>query len=136
MRGINHVAVVVAVVLHQVVGFLWYAVAFAKQGLAGWKPEGVNEAAPSLIVLDVLGWLLAAYVVAWLVRETRRHSAAGGALLGALLWLGVAAPTLVPHYAFGGVPAAIIMVDAANALVGYVLTGAVIGGWPTKRQAA
>ena len=52
---------------------------------------------------------------------------AAGALLGALLWLGVAMPTLAPHYAFMSVDNLVLLVDSANVLVASLITGAILG---------
>jgi hypothetical protein len=135
MQRTNHVAVIVSLILHQVLGFLWYGLLFFDPWLSGLgkRPEDINQADPIPFAYDIVGWLIAGYVVAWLVRATGSDTAGKGARLGALLWLGVAVPTLVPHYAFAGIRPIVTIIDALNALAGFVITGAVIGGWPRRR---
>src|SRR5438046_1925949 len=91
MKGINHLAVVVAVILHQVLGFLWYGVLLFDPWLAGLSKSRseINQSDPVPYVLDILGWFLAAYTMAWLIRKTNADSPGKGALLGAVLWLGL-----------------------------------------------
>ena len=134
MKGINRAAVFLAVVLHQVLGYLWYGVFFAKPWLAGLdkRPSDIDTAAPLPYILDVVGWLIASLVMAWLVVRLDIKSARGGAMLGFLVWLGLAVPALVPHYAFIGVKPVVMAIDAADLLIACVMTGAILGAWRTK----
>lgn len=56
-----------------------------------------------------------------------RSGPLGGALFGVLLWLGVALPTLAPHYAFMSIDTLVLVVDSANVLVASIITGAILG---------
>jgi hypothetical protein len=132
VKGINHLAIVVAVIAHQLLGFLWYSVApFATTRLEalGKPPTDVNVVDSFALALDVIGWILASYVIAWLIVRLQARSAAQGAGLGFLLWLGLAVPTLVPHYAFAGLTPVVTVIDVLNVLVAAVLTGAILGAW-------
>ena len=73
MDRINHVAVIVAVIVHQVLGFLWYSVApFAATRLEalGKSPEKRNAVDPAALAMDIAGWFLASYLIAWLIQKT------------------------------------------------------------------
>ena len=131
MKPVNHLAIVAAVVLHQALGFLWYGVLFFNPWLEGLgkTPTGINQSDPIPFILDIAGWFVASYVIAWLIRKTNTASALQGALLGAVLWLGLALPTLVPHYAFAGLQATVTVIDALNVLIALVVTGAVLAAW-------
>ena len=87
---------------------------------------------PVALALDIVGWFLASYVIAWLVQKTGSDTAAKGALLGLVLWLGLAVPTLMPHYAFAGIKPVVTVIDLANVLVACVMTGAILAAWPKK----
>lgn len=131
MKGINRAAVFVAVVLHQVLGFLWYGVFFAKPWLDGLGKtlSDLNPNDPLPYILDVVGWIAASLVMAWLVVRLDIRSAGCGALLGFLLWLGLAVPALVPHYAFIGLKPVVMAIDASDLLVACLITGAILGVW-------
>ena len=134
MKGINHAAVVVTVILHQALGFLWYGALFFNPWLGGLgkKPPDINQSDPLPFVLDIVGWFLASYVMAWLIRRTNTDSPGWGALLGAVLWLGLAVPALVPDYAFAGLKPMVTVIDAADVLVACVMTGAILAAWRKK----
>jgi hypothetical protein len=134
MKGVNHIAVIVAVILHQALGFLWYGVLFFDPWLRGLGKNytDVNPTDPVLLAVDVVTWLIAAYVLAWLLRRTNTTTAIGGMKLGTLLWLGVSLATLVPHYAFAGLSPMVIAIDSANTLVALILMGGLLGTWPRR----
>ena len=134
MKAINHVAVFVAVILHQVLGFLWYGVFFLDPWLKGLGKRyiDVDPVDPAHLAVDVITWWIAAYVIAWLVNRTGITTAVGGMKLGALLWLGIAVATLVPHYAFAGLSPVVTIIDSANTLVALLLMGGLLGTWPRR----
>lgn len=135
MKGINHIAVVVSVILHQILGFLWYSPApwvNARLEALGKPLTEASAVDPVALALDIVGWFLASYVIAWLIQKIGADTAARGALLGLVLWLGLAVPTLVPHYAFAGLKPVVTVIDIANVLVACVMTGAILAAWSKK----
>jgi hypothetical protein len=134
MKSINHIAVIVAVILHQALGFFWYGVLFLDPWLKGLGRDyiSVNPTSPIPIAIDVITWLLAAYVIAWLLGRTGTTTAVGGMKLGALLWLGISLATLVPHYQFVGVNPVVTAIDSANTLVSLLLMSGLLGTWPRR----
>jgi hypothetical protein len=131
MKGVNHLAVVVVVILHQMLGFLWYGVLFLNPWLSGLSKSTseFNSSDPVPYVLDIAGWFLASYVMAWLIRKTNADSPGKGAVLGFILWLGLAVPALVPHYAFAGLKPIVMVIDSANVLVACLMTGTILAAW-------
>ncbi|MEW5985610.1 MAG: DUF1761 domain-containing protein [Chloroflexota bacterium] len=135
MKQFNHVAIIVSVILHQVLGFLWYTV-------APWVPtrltalgRPLTEASmvdPVALGQDIVGWILASYVIAWLIQKTHTTSAGQGVALGFMLWLGLAVPTLAPHYAFAHIPPIVTAIDLGNVLVAALITGALLAAWRKK----
>src|SRR5437867_1898323 len=124
MRQINHLAVLVTVILHQVLGFLWYSpflfvpARLAALGLPASEATAVDGAA---IGLDAITWIVAAYVMAVLVQKTGATSAGKGAALGALLWL-IEIPAIAPKYAFAHIKPIVTVIDLGNLLLVTVLT--------------
>jgi len=59
----NHVAILVAVILHQVIGFLWYSnFLFVHQWMAGLgkKASDFDMTNPTPFIADIVGWFLPA----------------------------------------------------------------------------
>ena len=137
MTRINHLAVIGAVVIHQALGFLWYGFLFFDQYLAerGKRPDAINPQDFTPYVLDILTWLIGTYTVAWLVQKTNSATAKEGALLGAILWIGVAVPALIPHYSFAGLSGLVMAIDGANTLASLIIIGALLAGWRQRSTA-
>src|SRR5262245_18160768 len=90
----NWPAIAVAVVANFILGGLWYShVLFGNRFLAamGWSQEELKKVQEQgearELGLVVLASIATAVVLARLLVETRRASAAAGAALGALVWL-------------------------------------------------
>lgn len=135
MNRINHLAVLVSVVAHQILGYLWYSAApwaRARLEALGRPLSDLNAVDPAALAADILCWLLGGYVIAWLASKTDSTTAGRGAMLGGALWLGVGLAAIVPHYMFAGIPPTVIVIDAANMLVALLTSGAIIGGWRKK----
>ncbi len=138
MKRFNHLAILVSVILHQILGFLWYSpapwVPIRLQAL-GHPLSEAGTVDPVALIIDIIGWILASYLIAWLVEKTGADSATKGAMLGAGLWLGLAVPTLAPHYAFAGIQPIVTVIDLANVLVAALITGALLAAWRPKTAA-
>lgn len=128
----NHIAIVVAVVLHQVIGFLWYSdFLFVNQWMAalGKKPTDYDMSNPAPFVADIVGWFFACYFISWLVQRTELNTFHQGLGMAVLLWVGVALPLLAPHYLFAGLHVNVLLIDAMNALVQLALTCGLLAVW-------
>jgi hypothetical protein len=128
----NHIAIVVAVILHQAIGFLWYSdFLFVKQWMAGLgkKPSDFDMANPAPFITDIAGWFFACYFISWLVERTEIRSFNQAVGLSVLLWVGVALPLLAPHYLFAGLHVNVLLIDAMNALVQLAVTCALLALW-------
>lgn len=136
MRQINHLAVLVTVVLHQVLGFLWYSpflfvpARLAALGLPASEATAVDGAA---IGIDVITWIVASYVMAFLVLKTESNSAGKGAMLGALIFL-VEIPAIAPKYAFAHIKPIVTAIDLGNLFVVTLITCVILSVWRKKES--
>ena len=134
MRQINHLAVLVTVILHQVLGFLWYSPFLfvpARLAALGLPASEATVVDPVAIGMDAITWLVAAYVMAFLVQKTGSTSAGKGAALGALLFL-VEIPAIAPKYAFAHIKPIVTAIDLGNLLLVTVITCVILGAWQKK----
>jgi hypothetical protein len=137
MRQINHLAVLVTVILHQVLGFLWYSPFLfvpARLAALGLPASEATAVDPVAIGIDAVTWIVAAYVMAYLVQKTDAKSAGKGAALGALLFL-IEIPALAPKYAFAHIKPIVAVIDLGNLLVVTLITCSILGAWQKKGEA-
>src|SRR5215813_14872469 len=96
---INYLAVLVAAVLHFIIGGVWYGVLFGNQfiKLIGWSPEKVaqigNESHGKEYLIAFVSSLVLVYVLAHFVQYTKAKSAIDGIQTAFWLWLGFVVTT-------------------------------------------
>ena len=128
----NHIAIIVAVVIHQVIGFLWYSPFLFLgpwvQGL-GKQVSELDMPNPAPFLADIVGWFFACYFISWLVQRLAVETFQQALGLSILLWVGVAVPVMAPHYLFAGLHTNVLMIDAMNALVQLAATCCLLAVW-------
>ena len=134
---VNWLAIIAAAVVIFLLGGLWYSpVVFAKRWLAlqGRTMEQMQaDAAAANMPLMYLQAFLSALVTSWILAlflaHMGRYGWMIGAHVGALAWLGFAAPTSYATAVFSMKPKQLWLIDTMFNLVSFVLAGAILGGW-------
>jgi uncharacterized protein DUF1761 len=144
---INYLAVLVAGIVIFVLGGLWYSpVLFAKRWIAlqGRTEEQMKAQAASanmplmygsaFITGLIIAWALA-LILAHIARDPMMAEAGGGisaahgAIIGFVCWLGFAASTSYATALFSGKPKQLWFIDSAYNLVSFVLAGVILAVW-------
>lgn len=134
----NYVAVFVAALVYWLLGAVWFAVLFSKPWMAleNITPEqasGMNPIAPYIISF-ILN-LVIAFVLAQLCAWRNANTAARGAALGILIWIGFVGPVTYTTYMYEMRPKQLFAINEFYPLVGLCLMGAILGAW-TRKPAA
>jgi hypothetical protein len=137
MPHVNYLAVLVGGLVIFLVGGLWYSpLIFAKRWVAlqGRTMEQMKaHAAGANMPLVYLGAFVCGLITAWMLAAFMSHMGRQnwmiGAHVGALAWLGFAAPTSFATALFSMKPKQLWLIDSAYNLVAFVLAGAIIGAW-------
>jgi fluoride ion exporter CrcB/FEX len=134
----NHVAVLVAAVAYWLLGAVWFGVLFNKPWMAleHVTPEqasGVNPVAP--YVISFILNLVIAFVLAQLCAWRNANTAARGAALGILIWIGFLGPVTYTTYMYETRPKQLFAINEFYPLVGLCLMGAILGAWTRKTAA-
>ena len=132
----NYVAVVVSAVAYWMLGALWYGVLFgqrwmALEGITMEQTKSVNPVLPYVITL-VLN-LLMAFVLAQLCLWRNANTAARGAAVGVLLWIGIVGPIVFTTYMYEMRPKELFAINEFYPLVGLCLMGVILGGWTKSK---
>jgi hypothetical protein len=127
----NHKAVFAAVLAALAIGFALYSIPpIAEVFMRGWGLDPASlSPSPAPFVISILGTVLGAYALSWLIGRLGIDGGAGGAGVGLLLSAAFTTPVLVTHEMFGGVGPGAIAVDAANTVLSGTLMGAILGAW-------
>jgi hypothetical protein len=140
---INYAAVFVSAIVYWVLGGIWYSpILFGNKfiQIMRWSPEQIAriqaEGAGAQLALAFVGSLVAAYVLAHLVRYTSAESATDGAKTGLWLWLGFIVTSNLNTVFFEFRPLGLYLINIGYHLVGFVAMGALLAVWRKKRSEA
>lgn len=131
----NYAAIVVSAVVYWLLGALWYGVLFGNQyivleHITDEQMKAASPIAPYIITFFLN--LLIAFVLAQICIWRSANTAAKGASLGILLWIGFIGPTTYTTYMYELRPMALFAINEFFSLVGLFLMGLIIGAWTKK----
>ena len=130
--AVNYLAVIVAAIAGIALSALWYTVIFGAPvrsiratdlQIAGRDPP------PNLIPIGMIANLLAAFVLAVVIRSSGAVNITNGLSAGARLGIGIAVPVIAVINAYGFRAPLFILYDGGEWLVALLLMGAVIGAF-------
>jgi len=140
---INYAAVLVSALVYWILGGLWYSpLLFGGKfiEIMRWSPEQLArieaEGAGLQLALAFVGSLVAAYVLAHIVRYTSGESALAGAKTGLWLWLGFIVTTNLNTVFFEFRPLGLYLINISYHLFAFLSMGALLAVWRKKRGEA
>ena len=133
----NYVAVFVAALAYWLLGAVWYGVLFSKPWMAleNLSPEQTSAMAAHPVVPYLITFvlnLLIAVVLSQICAWRSANTAARGAALGILVWIGFIGPINYTTYMYEMRPKALFAINEFFSLVGLCLMGAILGAWKKK----
>ena len=141
MNKINHKAAIVAGIVYYGIQSAWFTV-FGKAWMAALGktlPQIMSELDGRpywpLYVTAFVCDLVLAYAIAHVFSLTSTRGAAAGTKLALVLGVFVVAPVTLTNYVFEMHPLALVAIDAGCAVFGFLVMGAIIGGWQKKAVA-
>ena len=126
LKGVNWIAVIIAVVLLEGLGFLWYGPLFGKAWMAALGHDVSSANGNMLMAIGVVNTLVCVLGLSWLIRST------GAATLGAAVAASVAAwfffslTTQSLEYLYMGMTLRLLEINASFQLVSFVVAGATL----------
>ena len=139
---INYAAVAASALLYWVLGGLWYSpLLFGGKfiSIMRWSPEQLArieaEGALLQLALAFVSSLVAAYVLAHVVRYTGTETAAGGAKTGLWLWLGFIVTSNLNTVFFEFRPVGLYLINIGYHLVAFLAMGALLAAWRKRSEA-
>ncbi len=137
MKQINWLGAVVALVVSQGMGMLWYGTLFQQLWMDSVK---VNTAAnvPITMTAGVVDNIVVIAGLAWLVPKLGWESWSGGAKAGLAAAVLFAVPAAILDPIYAGAPFRLMLVEGGYIAIYMVIAGALIGGLrlPAKKAVA
>jgi len=132
-RQINHLAVWVLVVLHQLIPMGWYS-AFAVKWMAliGKNADDFKDVSMTPYFVAIISAIVTVYMTAWLFCKLNIDNAVSGLKTAFLLWFCFLFWQVLTSDQFHVRPLELSLLNAGNTLIIFVVTGLVLGAWQKK----
>jgi hypothetical protein len=140
LKGINWISVIIAFVLLEVVGYLWYGMIFSKAWMAemtavGLKPDMSGSAQTTSLAIGAVLIIVQVLGLSWITRKMGATTLAAGVSAALAAYVFFALPTQGMEYAYMGFTPMLMAINCGQLLVSYLLAGAVLGGLKIGREA-
>ena len=134
MNKINHLAVWILVVVHQLIGWGWYAV-FGEMWLnlhAKTMTDIERTHSPVPYLIAIVTSIFVNYALAWLITLLNAQRAVCGLGVAMICWfsfLFVEYATISAFSAFETNPWPLILINMGRPLIAFSISGLVLGAW-------
>jgi Protein of unknown function (DUF1761) len=133
LRGVNWIAVIVATVVLEIVGYLWYGVVFKDAWIAAGGANHMSLSQGAAYGLGVINTLIVVIGLGWLFG--RLGLAGLPACLGVALlaWFFFDFTTMALDFLYQGQSAVLVGINMGLQVVSYALAGAILGLMPARK---
>lgn len=129
---INYAAVLVLVLLHQIIGAIWYSpFAFAEKwmSLIGNSMSDFENASFTPYIVSIIGAIITNYIMAYLFVKLDVRNFVKGMYYAFIFWLGFLFVELSTFNSFSLRPFELTFIDAGKSLVTFLVSGFLLGIW-------
>ena len=129
LKDVNWIAVIVATVLLEVLGFLWYGPLFGRAWAAAMANPPVAEAAGAMNMkmgLGVVNTLIVVLGLDWLVRRLGAASLSAAIMVSLAAWFFFSFTTQALEYLYMGMTLNFVVINMGYLLAAFVIAGATL----------
>jgi len=140
LKGVNWIAVIVAVVLLEGLGMLWYGPLFGKAWTAalGHNVDMSNQ--NMMMALGVVNTLITVLGLSWLMRRTGAATLTAAVTTSVAAWFFFSFTTQALEYLYMGMTLNFVLINMGFLLAAFVIAGATLNlvkfGAPSAQAAA
>jgi Protein of unknown function (DUF1761) len=135
---INYPAVLVAAIVHFLIGGLWYGLFFSNKfvELIGWSPEKLkemeNHSSATQMIVAFTSSLVLVYILAHFVQYTKARTVLDGIQTAFWLWLGFIATTQLATVTFEERKLGLYLLNVGYQFVGCAFAGIILAVWKPR----
>ena len=129
LKGVNWIAVIVATVLLEVLGFLWYGPLFGEAWTAAMANPPVADAAGAMNMkmgLGVVNTLVVVLGLDWLVRRLGAASLSAAVMVSLAAWFFFSFTTQALEYLYMGRTLNFVVINMGYLLAAFLIAGATL----------
>jgi hypothetical protein len=133
LKGVNWIAVLIAFVLLEVLGYVWYGMVFNKAWMAemtaiGLKPDMSSSAQTTSLIEGAVLILVQVVGLSWLIGKLGASSLQAGLMAGLAAWVFFGLTAQGMEYVYMGFTAKLMAINCGQLALAYLLAGATLGG--------
>jgi hypothetical protein len=128
LSGINLLAVLVAGIVHTVIGLIWFMPKLFGNSWIQLTGKEMNPAGP-WIPAGLIGHQVMAFVLAIIVNLANVRNVAGGIVVGVLVCLGFMATLEIGELIWEKIPFKLFLIRVGNQLIGLSFAGGILAVW-------
>ena len=125
---INLAAVVVAWIVHIVLGLLWFQPKLFGNEWSKLTGQDLKPAS-AWIVPGIIGHLLMILILVFLIKLTNAENGLSGVLIGLMAWIGFIVPMEIGELIWEKNPFRLFLLRIGNQLLGIAVSGYILGAW-------
>lgn len=129
LKGVNWIAVIVATVLLEVLGFLWYGPLFGEAWTAAMANPPVADAAGAMNMkmgLGVVNTLIVVLGLDWLIRRLGATGLSAAIMVSLAAWFCFSFTTQALEYLYMGMTLNFVIINMGYLLAAFVIAGATL----------
>ena len=129
---INHAAVWILVLIHQIIGAVWYSpFMFAGKWteLIGKSASDFENAGMMPFVISIAASIITNYVIAYLFVKLGVENFIKGLYYAFIFWLGFLFVETATFYSFELKPIGLALINSGKSLVTFLISGFILGMW-------
>jgi hypothetical protein len=133
LKGVNWIAVLIAFVLLEVLGYLWYGMVFKDSWLAemtaiGLKPDMSGSGQTTSIIEGAVLIIVQVIGLSWLIQRLGASGLQAGLMAGLTAWVFFGLTTQGMEYVYMGFTPKLMAINCGQLALSYLLAGATLGG--------
>lgn len=136
---IKYLAVLVAAIIHWLLGGVWYALLFKNAFVSRVTPQQMERMQRTnegiALGMAFIMSLLLCYILAHFVQYTKAKTAMAGAQTAFWLWLGFIVSTNIATVLFEARPRGLFLINVAYQLVACIVAGVILAVWRPREAA-
>jgi hypothetical protein len=128
LSEINYLAVIVAWIVHIVMGLIWFRPElFGKE----WSRLTGKDLTPAKkwLIPGLIGHLLMIFVLITLIKLANANNGISGMYVGLLTWIGFIVPMESGELVWEKIPFKLFLLRTGNQLIGIAVAGYILGAW-------
>lgn len=127
LKGMSWVAVLAAIVLLEILGFIWYGPLFGDRWMAAMEGLPQSGGMATTLTLGVVNTLIVVVGLNWLLHRLGPVSLGGAVGAALAAWFFFDFTTMAVDYLYLGHSLELVAINMGYQLVAYLTAGAVIG---------